>query len=140
MSAAGCLTNRRGSRTSEGRLRHPRSITISRTPAHEPCASRLGGLAKANDETFSAGGGGQEAAPVLTARPSKFEANGRRSSLLPHLVAKRHHAALIGSNLEKVQGDVLVEPLEKRDSITEQNGHDRIAHFVGQSAAQALTG
>lgn len=39
-----------------------------------------------------------------------------------------------------MQGDVLVEPLKKRDSVTNQNGHDRIAHFVGESEAQAFSG
>jgi hypothetical protein len=39
-----------------------------------------------------------------------------------------------------VQGDVFVEPLKERDSAANQDRHDRIAHFVGQSAAQAFAG
>ena len=33
--------------------------------------------------------------------------------LFPHLVAERHHAALVGFRLHQVQIDVLVEPLEE---------------------------
>src|SRR6185503_17500796 len=51
-----------------------------------------------------------------------------------------NHAALVRLHLYKVQGDVLVKPVEERDSITNQDGHDRIANFVGQSEAKAFTG
>src|SRR5262245_3083283 len=61
-------------------------------------------------------------------------------SLRPDLVAKRHHAALVCLHLYEMQRDVLVKPVEERDSISNEYGHDRIANFVGQSEAKALTG
>lgn len=48
----------------------------------------------------------------------------RHCGLLPHLVAKRHHAALVCLHLYKVQGDVCVEPVKERNSAINQDGHD----------------
>src|SRR5262249_46623051 len=62
------------------------------------------------------------------------------AALLPHLVAKPHHAALVSLRLYEAQGDIFVEAFEERDSITDQDGRDRIAHFVGQAEAQTLPG
>ena len=42
-------------------------------------------------------------------------------------------------HLHEVQGDILVEPVEEWDPFTDQDGHDRIANFVGQSEPKAFT-
>lgn len=60
--------------------------------------------------------------------------------LFSHLITKRHHAAVVGRDLQKVEGHVFVAALEKRDSVANQDGHDRIAHFVSQLEAQAFSG
>src|SRR5678816_2422973 len=60
--------------------------------------------------------------------------------LLLHLVAKRDHAVIVSLHLRKVQRDVLVEPLEEWDSITDEDGHDRITNLVGKPKAKAFTG
>ena len=51
--------------------------------------------------------------------------------LLPYPVAKRHHTARVGLDFHEVQADIPVELFEERDPLTYQDGHDRIAHFVG---------
>jgi hypothetical protein len=43
----------------------------------------------------------------------------RRLSLLPHLVAKRYHPALVRFRLNEVQGDILIESVEKWYSFTD---------------------
>jgi len=48
-----------------------------------------------------------------------------------HLVTKLHHAALVGFDLRQMEGDVSVELFEERDPVTNQDGQDRIANFVG---------
>jgi hypothetical protein len=48
-----------------------------------------------------------------------------------HVVTKLHHAAPVGVDLGQMEGDVSVELLEEWDSITNQDGQDRIANFVG---------
>ena len=54
----------------------------------------------------------------------------RRLFLLPHLVAKRYHAARVRFHLHEVQTDIFVEPFEEWDPFTDQRGHDRIANFI----------
>jgi hypothetical protein len=53
-----------------------------------------------------------------------------RLFLLPHLVAKRHHAARVRFHFHEVQADIFIEPFEEWDPFTDQDGHDRIANFV----------
>ena len=48
-----------------------------------------------------------------------------------HLVAKRHHAALIAFDLRQMKGDISVELLEEGDPVTYQDRQDRITNFVG---------
>ena len=50
--------------------------------------------------------------------------------LLPHLVAKRYHAARVCFHLHEVQADIFTEPFEEWDPFTDQDGHDRITNFV----------
>src|SRR5262249_17420026 len=57
-----------------------------------------------------------------------------------YLVTKLYHAALGGFDLRQVEGDVSVELLEERDSITDQDRQNRITNFVGQPATKALRG
>ena len=57
----------------------------------------------------------------------------------PYLVAKRYHPARVRFHLHEVQRDILVEPVEEWDPFTDQDGHDRIANFVGQSEPKAFT-
>src|ERR1019366_7123523 len=57
-----------------------------------------------------------------------------------HLVTKRHHAVLVGFDLRQMEGDVSVELVEEWDSFTDQDRHDRIANFVGQSETKAFGG
>src|SRR6185436_2597639 len=59
--------------------------------------------------------------------------------LLPHLVAKRDHPARVRLHLHEVQSNILVEPGEERDPFPDQDGHDRIAHFVSESEPKAFT-
>jgi len=49
----------------------------------------------------------------------------------PHLVTKRHRAALVGFDLRQMQRDVSVECFKELYPIANQDWQDRIANFVG---------
>src|SRR6478735_4590206 len=65
--------------------------------------------------------------------------NAATGLLLSHLVTKRDHPALVGFRFDKMKGDVLVEPLKKRNALANQDRQDRIADFVRQSEPKAFT-
>ena len=57
-----------------------------------------------------------------------------------HLITKPHRAVLVRFDLRQMKGDVLVELLEERDPVANQDRQDRITNFVGQPEAKAFTG
>jgi hypothetical protein len=72
---------------------------------------------------------------------ANIEAPASFADRLPsHFVTKLHHAALVGFDLRQMEGDVLVELLEKWNPITNQDRQDRIPNFVGQSETKAFGG
>src|ERR1051326_2974660 len=57
-----------------------------------------------------------------------------------HFVSKLHHAHLVGSDLRQMEGDVLVELLEERDPIADQDRENRITNLVGQPETEPFAG
>src|SRR4029434_1068432 len=53
------------------------------------------------------------------------------AAISSHLVTKLHHAALVGFDLCKVEGEVSVELLAEWGPITSQDRKDRITNCVG---------
>src|SRR5512139_1409122 len=63
---------------------------------------------------------------------------GAERGLLPHFVAKRHHAAGVGLHLHEVQRHVAAQVLEEADALADDDGHDRVAHLIHQPQPQGL--
>ena len=96
--------------------RRLRRFGCSLPPSLPPSLSPLPSLAVAPGRTHFPPWAGRSARCRLDppgADPLRAQRPNRCGGLLPHLVAKRHHAALVGLHLHKVQGNVLVEPLEE---------------------------
>src|SRR5512135_1515282 len=64
----------------------------------------------------------------------------RRAETPSDLVTKLHHAAPVRRDFRQMKGDVLVEPPEERDPVTDQDWQDGITHFVGQPEPKTFGG
>jgi hypothetical protein len=59
---------------------------------------------------------------------------------LSYFIAEPNHPALVSLDLRQMQGNIAIDAIEELDAVTNQYRKYRVAHFVGQSKAQALTG
>src|SRR3954471_24510963 len=61
-------------------------------------------------------------------------------SAATHLVTQPDRPAFVRFHLGQVQRNVLVEPVEEPDPLTDQDRQDLVANFVSQPEAKTFTG
>jgi hypothetical protein len=88
--------------------------------------------------------GPQKAQKAQTANPQghrrrrKLGPNSKLTLDTPDLVTQLHHAVLVALQVQQMQRDILVEPIEERDAVADQHWEDRVANLISKPEAKAL--